>query len=882
MVETVVGVVASRLTDLKVGEFFSQYGVQDQIESLEREHKKVESFLKDFEGHVGWDEMTRLWVKEAIDLSYAIEDVLERFLMEIEGDRQIQGGFLNRLKNISRRTITLPVQETLAKDITKINAKISDLRESRSIYMIENLGELDRPKEASPSRPLRPGHEMVGFEAEERKIMSQLLDGNPKHSVISIVGPGGIGKSTLAQKIINSELVGRNFDFAKSMSLPELGKYEKSELKEKKYLICLDPVGSNDSWNELVKSLPNFRNGSRILITTRFFDVTMKANVQHSLPFLSDEESRQLLLKEALLYQSPIENQVKNLGDIPIKLARQCGGLPLALSVVGGILSKKSPTLDSWEMVLKTWDWHSDGKECMDILATSYEELPDYLKYCFMYFACFRKDEEIQAKSLIRMWLAEGFIPTKVTRPTTSAMPEVATTILETPEETANSWLEKLVQRCLIQVTKRYSNGNIKSCRIHVVFHELAIGKAKESNFLLVYKSDTLARDLKVARRVAFHYEVDGFNTFEENMLQETLMPNARSFFVSDVCIPIGRTLRFLKVLELRGTKDLKDLPQELMYMIFLRYLGLRSTGVTKIPKTIDNLGNLRTFDVRDTLIESLPDSLWGIKPLRHVHVSDRLDQVDGPPPSANLQNIQSLKTVRVLKAWRSKGLPLLPSVRSFGISCHRIIDEPDLQPYWVLVNRLLDSLENLVSLTIRGPYIPGGVIDNIRSFQNMKSLFLCGSGSRLNLDSFQMPPNLIKLKLQQFVLDKDPMPILQKLRGLKTLRLIWLTVPCEMKCSAEWYPQLERFEMVFLSGLENWTVDEGAMPMLKKLLIGSCFKLKVLPNLKYLNNLREFSLSNPSDTLKEKLIQNPTDCVPSGYQLSYHGSAGFRLSSVS
>jgi hypothetical protein len=96
----------------------------------------------------------------------------------------------------------------------------------------------------------------------------------------------------------------------------------------------------------------------------------------------------------------------------------------------------ESPTHNSWHKVSEKHSWPADdGKKCIEILATSYEYMPAVLKPCFMYFASFLEDYTIKAKSLMQLWIAEGFIPEVDNR---------------TMEETAEDYLEELVQRYLL------------------------------------------------------------------------------------------------------------------------------------------------------------------------------------------------------------------------------------------------------------------------------------------------------------------------------------------------------------------------------------------------------------------------------------------------
>lgn len=210
----------------------------------------------------------------------------------------------------------------------------------------------------------------------------------------------------------------------------------KSLLKNKRYLIILDDVWGIDLWNQLKHALPDVKNRSRVLMTSRFVNVAQSANPKtkpYKLDFLGDKDSLNLLLQKALPDQEPKnENCPPDLFEVAGTLSKKCMGLPLALIVVGGILSTKDQTYSAWERVLRTMDWHSEGQDCMKVLAMSYEDMPYYLKACFLYLASFPEDYEISANRLIEMWIAEGFIPHQRRK---------------TMEETAEDYLEELFQR---------------------------------------------------------------------------------------------------------------------------------------------------------------------------------------------------------------------------------------------------------------------------------------------------------------------------------------------------------------------------------------------------------------------------------------------------
>lgn len=237
-------------------------------------------------------------------------------------------------------------------------------------------------------------------------------------------------------------------------------------LTRKRYFIVLDDVWTIDLWEHLKTALPDRNNASRVLITSRNLKVALAADGSippYKLHYLNDDESLILLLRKAfqnrepkrsdsrsdysshpyyryltnnfhkylnilfgwlglLSYQLPVressdqtysvEQYPADLIEVAKQLTKKCGGLPLALIVLGGILSTREPNYSAWQRVKETMDWHNEeAEQCSQILITSYEDLPYHLKPCFLYFASFPEDYQISAKHVTRMWIAEELVP---------------------------------------------------------------------------------------------------------------------------------------------------------------------------------------------------------------------------------------------------------------------------------------------------------------------------------------------------------------------------------------------------------------------------------------------------------------------------------------
>jgi NB-ARC domain/Rx N-terminal domain len=423
MTQAIISAVVKKLADVLVEEVRTLGSVDLKVGEVKLQLNQMQCFLKDADSKKkGGDERIKGWVRDVRSIAYETEDAIDTFLVEVNYIRLglIPNGLLAR--------------RTLGEKISKIQAKLRIIFESRTTFGIqdfsddrgyfEHLLQLITKKEPSFKRHVLPdvdNGEVVGFDAEKRKIIDLLLHGPSDQSrhVISIVGPGGIGKTTLAQMVYSCSTVRSHFDYylwitvSKDFNLLDVlkkihqklayitemkGESQNDQilfllsevnllLKKNKYLIVLDDVWSEDVFNQLKTGLVDAGIGSRVLMTSRFLNVGNCADstcVYH-LQFLNEGESLGLFLKKALQCSDPSPSCPEELQDLARKLVKRCGGLPLAVTVLGGLLSSKLPTYREWYRVHERLDWHTVGRECMKILATSYDELPYFLKSCFRY-----------------------------------------------------------------------------------------------------------------------------------------------------------------------------------------------------------------------------------------------------------------------------------------------------------------------------------------------------------------------------------------------------------------------------------------------------------------------------------------------------------------
>ncbi|KAH7689175.1 P-loop containing nucleoside triphosphate hydrolase protein [Dioscorea alata] len=835
MADAAVGFVVEKLGNLLLQEAINLYGAKGKVEWLQRELRQMQCFLKDADakknngGIVG--ESIKNWVTDMRDLSFEAEDIIDTFMYSKL--RRQQPGCIGFIKRYMFIFVDLIHKHKGYVDVEGIKTKLHDLSQRRSLYGIANIGETigtTISQNVIPILPQLPDDiDMVGFDDEKKKIVQELVNvNNANLSVISIVGMGGLGKTTLAKSNYNDHevIISQQYTILEILKVILSEKSETSsentiqtlsvkvfeKLKKGKYLVVLDDVWKADVWNELLKVFPDVNNGSRVIITTRFLNVAKIANLTiqpHELRLLNEKESKELFLRKVFPRQDIETCCSADLVEYVHQLVQRCGGLPLALVVLGGLVSTKQ-TKDGWRKVVVSMkrQFAEGGKRCLEILALSYNDLPYYLKSCFLYFGCFKEDEEIPTISLIRLWSVEGFLPTKNDK---------------TIEEFGFDCLEELAQRCLIQVTKGEYDDS-KYCRIYDLLRDMCISEAKENKFLEIFQNDTAncAKMANAARRLIIFNEIEILNYSKSKL--RGLFYGHRNLGLSFRALKgqLGK-FKLLRVLCL-NTNHMSEFPTKIKSLIHLRYLYLEGFLFKEVPSWIGHLRNLRTFILSSHKLKKISDSLWTIGNLRHV----KLPMLfwDDPPNMGNNvpKNLQTLKMIKA-GSWIGNTLPKLTNLCKLSI--HEVSND-----HADTLSSSLQKLGHLASLYINGHEIPSDNI--ITAFQDqhcLKKLSLYGSLNRKQLPHNDVfPQQLVELYLKRSELEQDPMATLEKLPHLKYLELFHAYKGKQMICSATGFPQLLSLKICFLYDLKEWKIEEKAMSCLKSLWIVKCKWLKMIP----------------------------------------------------
>ncbi|XP_058190803.1 probable disease resistance protein RF9 [Rhododendron vialii] len=937
VVEPFVSFVVERLGNLLIQEYRLLHGVRAQVEQMQKQLSRMQCFLKAADARRGeGDELVSNCISEIRELSLDAEDVIATFVIKV--------ALMRRGKIFSESR----ARHEVGLEIEHINKKITDLTRSLQTYGIQPtiaLGEsstsrTERVQQLRQSYPNVVEEDIICLNEDVKAVVDHLVNEMTNCRVISIWGMGGLGKTTLAKMVYNHIDVRHHFDcFAWAyisqqcktrevleeiliqLTSPELEGREKirrmrhGELVGELYqaqsrmkcLVILDDIWDVKAWNRLSPAFPRKKAGSKILLTTRTREVASFADKQclHELRHLTKPESWELFQKKACLKSDVTEFRLSTemtvLGE---KMVKHCGGLPLAIVVLGGLLATKR-TLGEWEMVSRNVDYLMKGKgqggvPVKIVLELSYNDLPYHLKACFLCLSDLPEDEDIRPIKLIQRWMAEGF----VSLPVCARVGEVEDV---TMLDVGMSYLDELRHRCMIQVGQltRYS-GRVKFYRLHDLVRDLCLLKAREENFIKVVcmgedlattsssssSSITIRRlgvyckanrnvgdnrrrgHVKALRRDKtcnlHHVRSCQFYSFG-NTLEDSDWRHVKSIF---------KGFKLLTYLDLEKTKfhgskykaseflEGKKLPKAIGNLIHLRYFSIRDSEITSLPSSIGNLLFLETLDLRyarhkyGVKITKIPNVLWRLEQLRHLYlpgwdiccvpfwVKLRLDGL------SKLETLQGFNT----KTCDVRSFSTLTNLRKLGIIVY------DLEHLAVILE--CPSFSNSNGLLRYSTFFTGGsyqtreeesLLRQVFGYRHLHRLFFTGSLTEL---PDALSPNLTYLSLSTNSpgLKEDPMPTLEKLPNLRKLHVEkgeWK----EMVCSAGGFPQLIHLDLWNIPNVEEWRVERGAMPSLLGLEIRGCKKLKGIPDgLRFVTTLRELVTYDASQELKDRVREGGED----------------------
>uniref|UniRef100_A0A0E0AUR2 Uncharacterized protein n=1 Tax=Oryza glumipatula TaxID=40148 RepID=A0A0E0AUR2_9ORYZ len=582
-------------------------------------------------------------------------------------------GFIVKCRNLLTKTMA---RRRIAKMIAEFKAQIKEVGERNARYRNGGISLMRTANATVDQRALtifQDVSSLVGVDQPKKELIDLLMkdDGHVASEhlrIISIVGIGGLGKTTIANLIF--EELREQFDCSAFVSVsrnPDISGILRIILSE----VSAEPYGNTESGDiqQLIRKITtSLKNKSRIITTTRINEVAESCCFPHV--------HRRIF---------GLEECPSHLTEVCCNILAKCDGLPLATIAISGLLATKAPTEDQWNQVEKSIGYALERNEDVNgmirILSLSYFDLPHNLRTCLLYLCTFPEDYIIHKKRLVRRWIAEEFIHE-----------EHGHTLYELGQRCFN----ELINRSLIEPRYIGKFGEVKSCRVHDTILDFIRSKSIEENFvtLLGIPNVPIDRQKKVRRLSLLVNTEEYYSSLEENNIKYVLdkkeddsneqednsngfhilkklnLCNARllTIFPHSVKVPSLLQFRRLRVLDFEGCEQLENHHlANIENLLHLKYLSIKDTIVNVLPTHITRLRCLQTLNVDVRGAINIPTHIYRLRQLTYLLVDMRCQL---PAKIGNMQALQELKVVNVLAQSLNtlQGLGKLTNLRKLSI----------------------------------------------------------------------------------------------------------------------------------------------------------------------------------------------------------------------
>ncbi|MQM17789.1 hypothetical protein Taro_050767, partial [Colocasia esculenta] len=882
-------------------------GISDLVETIKRMDEDAEK--KQLQ-----DKVVRKWVRDRKNAGYDMEDVLcdYRVMVSTEDGQRVATRWMGRAKDGLYLACGIPLsccveintpRIEIARRLRSIHEKLDGINQRKAeLNLVQHSGGGSNESDATASRETtaledkeRP---MIGRNELKTEIKEALLNSSrartSKLSIVCIVGVGGMGKTTLAQNIFNDEDVKAAFSLMKWLyvgdkfdcqgllkkvignsgqhgDLNDLHLTVAEKMKNESFLIVLDDawLDNGEEWGRFLRPLSQGDKGGAIIVTSRNSAVGTaiphRTKKLYELEQMSDAECMEIFKSWAFMGQEA--ETYPDLKHLSEKVVRKLKGVPLAASMVGGFLGKHLHDRRQWINVAEVGWPHADKDNVVDgVVGLSYLHLPSHLKLCFAYCAMFPKGFRFRKETMVRMWIAQGYVEKPLGN--------------ELMEHIGSDYFNELCQRSFLQLQSHEFYGD--HYIMHDLIHDFAVkvfteglqvgasdtedgASSEEIRHLSVYCSETEPPKLKI---------LDNCKKLRTLIVESDLT-------IATLPTDVFANFRYLRLLIL-NVDELSEFPDSIRHSQFLQYLDISRTKIRALPELVCDLVNLLFFILPDPC--ALPEGMNKLINLRFIKVGDeRVPQFEGIGQLTSLQQLSTFK-VENKSGWMISELGGLNHLHGKlvvsglqNVTHKKETKQAHLEKKVHLEELLLDWSE--FSSVQREHVVAGKVQKHLRNDEESQVLegllppphlkvlkIRKNRGARFpSWMEERCCPSLVRLELDGCCNWECLPSTLGRFPSLKELRIRGASSVKKIgpefyggtgESGGGYFRRLEILELEEMSAWEEWEMPTGEInsggggrhvfPSLKELWIDECPKLLTLsPVLRHLTNLKELKVYN-------------------------------------
>uniref|UniRef100_A0A453A692 AAA+ ATPase domain-containing protein n=3 Tax=Aegilops tauschii subsp. strangulata TaxID=200361 RepID=A0A453A692_AEGTS len=736
----------SKLGGLLAHEYALIRGVRGDIQYINDEMASMQAFLGDLSSAApqGHDRRMRDWMKQIRDVTYDIEDCVDDFAHRLSHDpaagRDVWCVFLS---STAYEIWTWRPRRSIASSIAELKVRAQQIGERRTRYGVENprtlegesggaLPKFETAEYQHTTLALVGTKKPVGVEEEMKELGRWLTLQQPSahdassssdpasqtealkqdQAVLSIVGFGGVGKTTIATALYQeySDQFDRRATVTVSQSsdidmilltiLSQVKPQSKDDNEQqgssgggpsdKKCLMATIGIvwgtimhkgrkddkqrggGTSQTTKDLKQHLEeHLVKNSYLLLVDDVWSAPMWKKIKNLLP-KSNKGSRIIVTTR---FQAVANECRRDKGDHIHKVVVLSDNKPKELFMAESGISVDKPKENQEKIPARLWEMcgglplaivtMAGYAACNpDKLVDKWDEVcstlvPDSGKalgqdgVTRILSHCYNDmPGEIKTCSLYLCIFPKG---RKVSRKRLTRRWLAERFVSEkdglSAEDVAEAYFNHLVRRKIIRAVEHSSNGKVKSYQVHDMVLEYIVSKASEENFVTVVGGHWLmAPPSNKVRRLSLQVS----DTKHKKSMESMNLTHVRSLtmFGSLTQLP-SNSLKFgiVQVLDLEGCKDFRQHhAEEICKMLLLKHLSLRRTDIDKIPKKIGKLQYLETLDIRETNVTELPNTIC---------LLERVENILG----GNKRTRKALKLPEDLKKETMKSLRILSGI---------------------------------------------------------------------------------------------------------------------------------------------------------------------------------------------------------------------------